>query len=335
MRYSMRLFLAFGLAFTAETSASSSRVPVADGVAHDALGQLWFPAESLLPASKVVQVQPAMAQPLAVTVAGGKLQYVVQPRDTLIRIGSRFGVSVDVLRRDNGLDANAAVKPGQTLLIDNRHVVPDLEGDGLYVNVPQRMLFFVRNGELSAAYPVGIGKPTWPTPLGDFTVIQKAKDKTWIVPPSIQEEIRSAGKEVMTSVPPGPDNPLGRHWLGLSIPSIGIHGTISPTSVYKFQSHGCVRLHTDDIEALFDMVEVGMAGRMLYEPVLLAENDGRVYLEVHRDTYGKGGVSMQTVRQKASDLGVAERIDWDRAADVFTMAEGVARDVTLMMRDIE
>ena len=74
------------------------------------------------------------------------------------------------------------------------------------------------------------------------------RHKEWIVPESIQEEMRREGKDVLTRVPPGPDNPLGRHWIGLSIGGIGIHGTIAPSSVYHFRSHGCIRLHPDDVE---------------------------------------------------------------------------------------
>ena len=52
-------------------------------------------------------------------------------------------------------------------------------------------------------------------------------------------------------MPPGPDNPLGKHWLGLSIHGYGIHGTIAPSSIYQFRTHGCIRLHPDDIAELF------------------------------------------------------------------------------------
>ena len=55
--------------------------------------------------------------------------------------------------------------------------------------------------------------------------------------------MRREDKVVLTQVPPGPENPLGKHWVGLSIPGIGIHGTLAPASIYHFQSHGCIRLH--------------------------------------------------------------------------------------------
>ena len=100
------------------------------------------------------------------------------------------------------------------------------------------------------------------------------------MPESIQEEMRQAGKEVLNRVPPGPDNPLGKYWIGLSLGSIGIHGTIAPSSVYHFQSHGCVRLHPDDIESLYTESAVGKRGRFVYFPVLVAYVQERLYLEV-------------------------------------------------------
>jgi len=174
-----------------------------------------------------------------------------------------------------------------------------------------------------------LGKPTWPTPEGEFSVIDKAVNKTWRVPKSIQEEMRRENQVVRTAVPPGEDNPLGKHWLGLSLSAIGIHGTIAPASVYHFQSHGCIRLHPDDIEALFAQIEHGATGSIIYVPLLLAESEGRIFIEVHRDIYNKGDVSLGALERLAHDAMLSDRIDWSRAADVLERVEGVARDVTL------
>jgi L,D-transpeptidase ErfK/SrfK len=66
------------------------------------------------------------------------------------------------------------------------------------------------------------------------------------------------GKKVLTRVEAGANNPLGKYWLGLSLSGYGIHGTLAPASIYRFQSHGCIRLHPDDIAQLFSQVEVGV-----------------------------------------------------------------------------
>ena len=271
----------------------------------------------------------AMAATPSLPIAGSVFEYTVQPGDYLIRISARFGVAATVLARENGLKYDALLKPGRKLTIDNRHIVPEVREDALLINLPQRMLYFFRAGELAAAYPIGLGKPSLPTPAGDFSVIDKVVNKTWRVPKSIQEEMRREGQAVKTEVPPGPDNPLGKYWLGIGLSGIGIHGTIAPASIYHFQSHGCIRLHPDDIEALFAEVEPGTTGSIIYTPLLQTESDGKIFLEVHRDIYEQSDVSFAALEQLARESMLNDRIDWARAAEVLKQQEGVAREVTL------
>jgi len=58
-------------------------------------------------------------------------------------------------------------------------------------------------------------------------------------------------------IPPGPKNPLGTRWMGLSVPGVGIHGTPNPASVGYSISHGCIRMKKRDAESLFRLVRVG------------------------------------------------------------------------------
>lgn len=275
-----------------------------------------------LPAAKVAAAEGA-------ALVGGRFEYTVVPGDFLIRIGARFGVDYRTIARESGIEVEAALHPGQVLTIDNRHIVPDGHGEGLILNVAQRMLYLIARGAVEAAYPIAVGRPDWPTPTGAFTVVAKEIDKPWIVPPSIQEEMRCAGKPVLTEVPPGADNPLGHYWLGLSIPALGIHGTNAPASIYGFRSHGCIRLHPDDIAALYPRVALGTRGELVYRPLLLAAVGGRVFLEAHRDVYKRGGVSLDAARRLAAERGLAERIDWALAETVIARKEGIARDVTI------
>lgn len=263
-------------------------------------------------------------------ITGGIFEYTVQPGDYLIKIGARFGVSAEVLARDNGLIYNAKLMSGKKIVVDNRHIAPEFIENGLLINLPQRMLYYFRNWKLMAAYPVGLGKPSWPTPIGNFIVIDKAVSKVWRVPKSIQEEMWREGQMVKTEVPPGPDNPLGKHWLGLSLTSVGIHGSIAPSSIYHFQSHGCIRLHPEDIEALYPHVVRGETGNIIYMPLLLTDSDGRIFLEAHQDIYDESDVSLGALEQLAQDAMLSNKIDWLRAIDVLERKEGVARDVTFI-----
>jgi L,D-transpeptidase ErfK/SrfK len=177
------------------------------------------------------------------------------------------------------LFAPAAVAAAAPLL------APHAIADGIVINVPQRMLFLMQDGHVVARYPIAVGLRSWPTFLGTFTIVLKEVDPVWDVPPSIQEEMRRAGKTVLTHVAPGPDNPLGKFWLGLDRPNFGIHGTNAPGSVGKAVTHGCLRMIGADIEDLFGRIEVGTPGISVYEPILMGVIDGALWLEAHPDVY--------------------------------------------------
>ena len=272
---------------------------------------------------------PPPTQPeLSHQIVGGRFEYTVRQGDTLTAIGARFGESAADIVRRNALAPRAAIHPGQALQIDNRHIVPETLDDGILINLPQRMLFDFHDGQLAGAYPVGLGKPSWPTPVGRFKVVELRKDPTWHVPLSIQEEMRREGKAIITRMPPGPDNPLGRYWIGLSLPGYGIHGTSAPPSVYHFQSHGCIRLHPDDVESLFPHVQLGTPGKIIYAPLLLAAlPDGTIELEVNSDIYRKQSKPWDTLVRLAAEHSLTDRIDWQKARQVVAQQEGLARRI--------
>jgi L,D-transpeptidase ErfK/SrfK len=274
---------------------------------------------------------PSLAvRPEAERLTGSVTDYVVSPGDTQRSIGARFGVEVGTLARENGMRVDTRLAAGQVLRIDNRHIVPAaLDSAALVINVPQRMVFHRDASSTIVGYPIAVGKPDWPTPGGEFVVKVLERHPTWEVPRSILEESRRKGRIQAPIVPPGPGNPLGDFWMGLSLAGIGIHATNAPSSIFRAASHGCIRVHPEDIAQLFDRVAVGTPGRIIYEPVLLALVNERVYLEVHRDVYRRSIAKPHEVaRLLAAGAGVSDRIDWIAADAVIAAVEGVARDVT-------
>jgi L,D-transpeptidase ErfK/SrfK len=190
------------------------------------------------------------------------------------------------------------------------------------------MLYLFKQEKVTRAYPVGLGRPDWPTPTGSFTVASKEENPVWDVPKSIQEEMRREGKIVQEQVPPCPENPLGKHWMGLSISGFGIHGTIAPASIYRFQTHGCIRLHPDDIAALFEEVTRGTVARFIYQRVIVARTADRVFLEVHRDVYGKQPDALAALVAAARAGNFASLLDWEKAKAIIAHQEGIAREIT-------
>lgn len=261
-------------------------------------------------------------------IAGGRWVHLVATGETWTSVGARVGVDPAVLAARNERTLRTPLKPGDVIGIDNRHVVPPYDGASLVVNVPQRMLFHYWEGALRAYYPVAVGRADWQTPLGSFTVLAAETDPTWDVPISIQEEMRRAGKPIIKAMPPGPTNPLGRYWLALSLGSVGLHGTNAPSSIYQFATHGCIRLHPDDIEDLFYRVDAGERGRIVYEPVLVAFDGLDVFLEVHRDRYRRSPNPLGRAMELLERAGLLERVDVTEIARVVREAEGLAVAVT-------
>jgi L,D-transpeptidase ErfK/SrfK len=270
----------------------------------------------------------ALAQcpdPQAATVTGSVRTYQIAEGDSLTSVGARFGIEPRTLARDNGLRPDARLHTGGGLIVDSRHIAPPAIADGVVLNVAQRMLFVFAGGKLVRAFPAAVGRPAWPTPRGRFEVLVKEVDPVWDVPVSIQREMAREGRAVYTRVPPGPDNPLGNRWLALSAPGVGIHGTNQPSSIYRFTTHGCIRLHPDDIAELFDLVEVGTVVEITDQPVMLARDaDGTVLLEVHPDPYDRSARPEAQVRRLLTSAGLERLAGSPRVAEAIRERAGRA-----------
>ena len=268
--------------------------------------------------------------PISTHTTGGPFLYEVVPGDSLVSLGARYGVETREITVANGLKPNASIAPGLTVRLDNRHIVPVFEDEVvLVINVPQRMLFLSDSAPLTG-FPVGLGRRDWPTPLGEFSVVAKEENPTWDVPASIQAEMRREGRPVLQKVPPGPTNPLGAFWLGLSLGSVGVHGTNAPLSIFRHVTHGCVRLHPDDIAHLYPRVPLGARGSVVYEPVLLANTSDGIFLEAHPDVYRRMTAdALSLVRESATTAGISGEIDWAEAAKLLQARRGIATRVDL------
>lgn len=136
--------------------------------------------------------------------------------------------------------------------------------DHLYVviSLADRRLYLVGGvGDTRASFPVAIGRPGVEIPLGVTTVVRKRENPTWH--PTANQ--RRSNPSLPASVPPGPDNPLGRFALDLGWPTYAIHGTNDPDSIGRRASGGCFRLGDDDIETLFAIAGVGTPVRVMAE----------------------------------------------------------------------
>ncbi len=241
------------------------------GIPHPAAA--WYPR--LAAQGTVAALRPGVA-------VGADRPYIVGPNETLMEIARRAGLGFQALA-----EANPGVDPwlpgvGCELTLPFAALLPPGIGPGITINLAEYRLYLAEpdNGAWRIRiYPIGLGRQGWETPEGEYTIVNKVADPSWTPPASLRAE----NPELPAAVPPGPDNPLGRFWLGLSAPGVGLHGTNHPYGVGRRVSHGCIRLYPDDIADLARRVPVGTPVRILYKPFKAVRDGDRLLLEVHPD----------------------------------------------------
>ena len=112
-------------------------------------------------------------------------------------------------------------------------------------------LYLFQGVRLLRIFPVATGQAIYPTPLGHFQIVVKWKNPWWYPP------TQDAWARGLKPVPPGPGNPLGTRWMGLSAPGVGIHGTDEPWSIGHSVSHGCIRMQVASADWLYHRVSIG------------------------------------------------------------------------------
>jgi lipoprotein-anchoring transpeptidase ErfK/SrfK len=121
----------------------------------------------------------------------------------------------------------------------------------IVVSLEDRKLALVEDGQVKKVYTVAVGKPATPSPVGSYTIARRVMNPTY----------SHNGKTLQ----PGPHNPVGTRWMGLSKSGYGIHGTNEPNSIGKAASHGCIRMAKADLEELYPLVEVGDSVELIGE----------------------------------------------------------------------
>jgi lipoprotein-anchoring transpeptidase ErfK/SrfK len=123
-------------------------------------------------------------------------------------------------------------------------------GQAIVIERGSNRLSFYDRGRLVRTFGVATGESRYPTPLGRFSIVVKWRNPWWYPPNS--DWARGAAP-----IPPGPGNPLGTRWMGLSASGVGIHGTPDAASIGYSVSHGCIRMRISEAEWLFERVAIG------------------------------------------------------------------------------
>ncbi|MGI6093527.1 MAG: L,D-transpeptidase family protein [Veillonellaceae bacterium] len=169
----------------------------------------------------------------------------------------------------------------------------DISSPRIIINLPSRTLDLYSVNDFIKEYPIAIGKPSTPTPIGNFSIINKEVDPVWMPP------------RKGYVIPPGPDNPLGHRWMGF-LPLYGIHGTNAPWAIGLAVSNGCVRMYEEDAQELFNIVDYGTPVKVTYDRAMVRiDRSGQVSVGIYPDIYGYGEVTAAEIYGKLEDCGLA------------------------------
>jgi L,D-transpeptidase ErfK/SrfK len=278
--------------------------------------------------------------------AAGEVRYAVSPagqvvgedefvtatyEDTLTDIGRRYGFGYEeIIQANPGLDPWLPGE-GTNVRLPRRNVLPVAPFEGVVVNIAEyRLYFYKRQGRetIVTTFPISIGRMDWATPLGRWQVTSKQKDPTWYPPESIRQEHLDDGRGFLPkAVPPGPDNPLGRHAMRLSASGYLIHGTNKPIGVGMQVTHGCIRMYPEDIEWLFPQVPVATPVTIVNQPFKFGWSGNDLYLEANpplagQEITGATGLTQLTEQYVAVTRARPARVDWDLVEEVYDRSDG-------------
>jgi len=169
----------------------------------------------------------------------------------------------------------------------------DLSSPSIVINLPSRTLELYSDNTFIKEYPVAIGKPSTPTPLGSYSIMSKEVNPVWM-PPRKGYVVES-----------GPDNPLGYRWMGF-LPLYGIHGTNAPWTIGLAVSNGCVRMNEEDAEELFEIVSYGTPVRVTYDRIKVRiDQNGQATIGIYPDIYGYRNISLGEAYVKLAEYGLS------------------------------
>lgn len=256
------------------------------------------------------------------------------PEETLIDIARAHDLGYDEIRAANPAVDSWMPRDGTTVILPKLYLLPMAPREGIVINVSEMRLYYYPKPKAGQpptveVFPVSIGRGDWNTPIVTTRVSAKVVDPIWTPPKSIRAEHEAEGDPLPAVFPAGPDNPLGKYALRMTLPSYLIHGTNKEYGIGMQVTHGCMRLYPEDIERLYHTVPVGTPVRILNQRYKAGWHNGVLYLEVHPPLEGphaeeaRGKTPMVEALTSATKVVPNYPISWDRVDELDLESTGI------------
>ena len=172
-------------------------------------------------------------------------------------LGERFHMSPALLRQ---LNPGAGFTAGREIVVvdvASAAQVP-VKPVSIEIDKSERMLFVLgAEDKVLAGFPISIGGPLDPLPVGRMKITNEVKNPTFTYDPALLKNVKPGSAKV--DVAAGPNNPVGNMWLGLTKPHWGIHGTPSPEKLGREETNGCIHMTNWDAQRLATLAKPGFA----------------------------------------------------------------------------
>lgn len=283
----------------------------------------------------LIIIAPAMGAELPLRadsqIVGERTSIIATYEDTFVSLARRYNLGFEGI-----VQANPGIDPwlpgeGTEIILPTQFVLPNAPRKGIVINLPELRLYYFPDGDEGRVitHPISIGRMDWGTPLGVTSVQSKVMNPTWYPPESIRNEHEADNRPLPAVVPPGPDNPLGKHAMRLALPGYLIHGTNKPSGVGMRVTHGCIRMFPEDIEALFETIPVGTQVRIVNQPIKLGRSGSEFYVEAHPPLTEKapeeGWSSTELTRAYVATVeeGQGAGFNWELAERIAANSRGI------------
>ena len=170
-------------------------------------------------------------------------------------LAERFHMAPRLLRR---LNPKVGFNAGDEIVVADVAEAAQLAGkaESIRIDKSERMLYVMAEGDkILAGFPISIGGPQDPLPVGTMKITSKVKNPSFTYDPSLLKNAKPDAVKV--EIAPGPNNPVGTMWLGLSKPHWGIHGMPNPEKLRREETNGCIHLTNWDVQRLATLTKTG------------------------------------------------------------------------------
>ena len=236
---------------------------------------------------------------------GDVINHQVVKGDYFQEIAEQYNVGFLAL-----MAANPEIDPflpalGQQLTIPSQMLLPYGQREGIIINLPElRLYYFPKNSNKVHVFPVGIGRQGLETPKTVSYIGEKRKKPVWRPTAQMkQRHFAEHGTKLADEVPAGPNNPFGQYALRLGTSVYLLHGSNQRFGIGMRASSGCIRLYDDDIEWLYQNVEINTPVRIVDQAIKLSYEPNKKLIEVHSPlTVGEVNVRQRTISAAVSSF---------------------------------